>query len=229
MTTSSPRSAASDTTAATSSREGTAPVGLPGLQSRSAAARGPERALDGPGIPAPSVVGVSRHVDGHGSGRADRALEEEAGRRHDDLVPGAEERAEADPERVHGAVRDEDLRLRHRRRGRSTARSSPAYASRSAVRPRGGGGVIGRPSTVATASTTCVGSAGEGVPASGTGSTPAARAASSCRSASKVGKPPAPFTRERPAARRARDTGPCAARSAGRPPSACRCRRPRRC
>ena len=83
----------------------------------------------------------------------------------------------------------------------STARpvectSSPAYASRSAVRPRGGGGVSGRPSTVATASTTCVGSAGEGVPARGTGSTPTARAASSCRSASKVGKPPAPFTRD---------------------------------
>ena len=73
--------------------------------------RAPDRALDGVGVPAPAVGLRPVHVDGDGTGRTDRAVEEEAGCRDDDLVSRLEQRAHADAECVHGTVRDEDLGL----------------------------------------------------------------------------------------------------------------------
>ena len=71
----------------------------------------PDRALDGLGVPAPAVCLRPVHVDRDAAGRTDRAVEEEARCRHDDLVPGSQQRAHADAERVHGAVRDERSRV----------------------------------------------------------------------------------------------------------------------
>ena len=131
----------------------------------------PDRALDRLGIPAPAVRLGAVDVDGDAAGRPDRPAEEEGRRRHDDLVARLEQRPEADAERLHGAVRDEDLRL-----GVDAPvvvrSSSAASACRNEPSPFTGGVFIRRASTAATASTTWSGSAGAPVPCNGTASIP---------------------------------------------------------
>ena len=83
-----------------------------------------DRRLERVDVPAPAVGRRGRHVDRDRPGGADRALEEEARGRDDDLVAGLDERPEADAERLHGAVRDEDPGVRVDRAARVVRASS---------------------------------------------------------------------------------------------------------
>ena len=85
--------------------------GSPGCRggARSSVGRSRARARRHPSATPPRAA---LDVDRSRAGGSDRAVEEEAGGRDDDLVAGPDERAEADPEGVHGPVRDHDLRLR---------------------------------------------------------------------------------------------------------------------
>ena len=107
-----------------------------------------DRVLDRLGIPAPAVRLRAADVDGDAAGRPNRPAEEERRRRHDDLVARLEQRPEADAERLHGAVRDEDLRLGVDAPRRSSARArprAPAATSRARSRAVCSSGGRGRP------------------------------------------------------------------------------------
>jgi hypothetical protein len=94
-------------------------------------------------------VQAARHRHEDAAGSLDQAAEEVARCRHDHLVPRFQERAEREVERVHGAVRDQDLAL-----GIAGAGSDRAIASRTATRPRLGGVTAYSSSAAATASRT---------------------------------------------------------------------------
>ena len=128
------------------------------------------RSLDRLGIPA-------RHRDEDAAGPLDQAAEEVARGRHDHLVAGLEQRAEGEAERVHGAVRDQDLALRVGGRRQARARSP-----RAAPRARATAAWRACSSSAAsTATRTCSGSGAATVPFSGSTSVPASRRSSGDR------------------------------------------------
>ena len=158
--------------------------------------------------------------------RADRALEEEARGRHDDLVARPSERAEAEREGVHRAVRDDELAVRGRRRAPSTVelaarRRAARRAREAAVRPSAAPARPRRPRRRGRAARATA-SRAAARPRLPLARPPRARA----RPRRWGTRPP---SRRRRAAGRARGSGPCAGSSARPPPCACRCRRPRRC